>query len=250
MKTQNFIYNTLTENEKQAANYLYNYYVNNKNYDLLHLKEYTFIILQNNYDETLTKRSYNKIFKMFENTLNNPNFKYYDGMIQLSENRTLWQINNNKIDSEYYENLVNYYLQLFENETNVKIFQEGRNGRHIVIENNAKNFINYSELQQIQANFENELINQCNKIKPCYTINKNKFMDYVKNTFTINNTTYLLIDSLFNYLSKNNTSYETFYYNDSEIYINIFLHDLINILNDSNIDITINELFKNDILEA
>lgn len=76
----------------------------------------------------------------------------------------------------------------------------------------------------------------------------NEVTNYIKNNFNINNTTYLLIDSIINYLQKNNSSYETYYYINDEVYIPCYIVDLISILNDSNIDVSIDELLKNNIL--
>lgn len=90
-----------------------------------------------------------------------------------------------------------------------------------------------------------------------YDFNKNDILEYIKNNFNISVTSYLLIDSLFDYLLKqNNFTLEshTIEYNKNNLvksetfYTYKYLFDFIEILNSSNIDVSIMELIINKVL--
>lgn len=93
--------------------------------------------------------------------------------------------------------------------------------------------------------------------KHYYDFNKNDILEYIKNNFTISVISYLLIDSLFDYLLKqNNFTLEshTIEFNKNNMiksetfYTYKYLFDFIEILNNSNIDASINELIVNKVL--
>ena len=89
-------------------------------------------------------------------------------------------------------------------------------------------------------------------MKKYYKLNKEKFLNYIQKNFNIDKTSYLLIECITNYFINSVKNYESFYYNDieKEIYLQIFINDLISILNNCDIDITILELLKNDVIEV
>lgn len=86
--------------------------------------------------------------------------------------------------------------------------------------------------------------------KKVLVLNKEKFLNYIKESFSnINVSLFLLIDNLIEFLKKqNNHTLESYFLLNEKFYINKYILDLIELLNNSNIDISINELIINKIL--
>lgn len=77
---------------------------------------------------------------------------------------------------------------------------------------------------------------------------KENLLNYVSNNFNVNVTTIRLIDSIYSYFEDIYTSLNVITYKEKRIKINEFIYTIIHILNDANIDITIEELLDNNIL--
>ena len=82
-----------------------------------------------------------------------------------------------------------------------------------------------------------------------YRFNDNNFIEYLQKTFSINNTTIMLCDSVREYLQKQFTNLQSAYNKNERVYIPMFVYDLVDILNNASIDIIYQELFDNNILE-
>lgn len=78
---------------------------------------------------------------------------------------------------------------------------------------------------------------------------KEKIITYIKNNFNVDITTICLVDSIYDYLYNNSYSLCVITYNDNKIAIHNFLYDFLNILNDSRIDLTMQELLDNNLIE-
>lgn len=79
--------------------------------------------------------------------------------IQLSDNRTLWDINiTDDFDDEDYSFVVNQFAEKFEAETGVKVYLLGRSGRHICVDISYENALQFDELCKVQRRYEKELI--------------------------------------------------------------------------------------------
>jgi len=160
MKKKNTKLIELTYNERELAKYIYDKYITTANYGrttYFEIDDDTFAELKEYYDSDLKKWTYNKIVKLFNKTLENENFRYYENEIQLDENHNLFEINVD-IDEELYWFYADNYLETFEEEFGIKIGYNGRGGRHIVIENNVDNFINYTTLQEYYKDLRNDFI--------------------------------------------------------------------------------------------
>ena len=99
------------------------------------------------------------------------NAKFYDDgrrvYIELSDNHTLWDINGENFDDEYYAEsyyteLVNEAAQNFEIETGVRPLLLGRSGRHVCVEYTLKNLENYDFLVRTQRALEEGVIDEMN----------------------------------------------------------------------------------------
>lgn len=157
MKNKNTKLIELTYNERELAKYIYDKYIRTANYG----RGDTFAELKEYYDSDLKKWTYNKIVKLFNKTFENENFCYYGNEIQLDENYNLFEINVD-IDGELYWFYADNYLKTFEEKFGIKIGCNGRGGRHIVIENNVDNFINYTTLQEYYEDLRNDFISFIN----------------------------------------------------------------------------------------
>lgn len=78
---------------------------------------------------------------------------------------------------------------------------------------------------------------------------KEKIITYIKNNFNVDITTICLIENIYDYLYNNSYSLCVITYNDNKIAIHNFLYDFLNILNDSRIDLTMQELLDNNLIE-
>ena len=78
---------------------------------------------------------------------------------------------------------------------------------------------------------------------------KEKIITYIKNNFNVDITTICLVDSIYDYLYNNSYSLCVITYNDNKIAIHNFLYDFLNILSDSRIDLTMQELLDNNLIE-
>lgn len=96
-------------------------------------------------------------YELKENCLN-----YYEDMLELNDNHTLWEITK-EISPEEYFIKVNEKLHEFESITGIEVFIEGRSGRHICIEDTLENAYRLNELKILQEKLEHELIEEINR---------------------------------------------------------------------------------------
>ena len=88
--------------------------------------------------------------------------------IQLSDNHTIHSIdipdsyNEGEVDQIYWER-VDEMCERFEEVTGVDLYLLGRSGRHVCVNYDIDNFINYDELCRIQTALEEELIDSFNR---------------------------------------------------------------------------------------
>lgn len=93
--------------------------------------------------------------------------KFYVGdngaSLELNDNHTLWDINapdeyKGEFDYDYYQYLVEQALDDFEERTGVEVHQDGRMGRHIVVDITFDNMTRFDELKAIQEELEADVI--------------------------------------------------------------------------------------------
>lgn len=130
------------------------------------------------YIADVTGREYNKIKQMVTTAIGNvaDHLYSYDRYgkenIELSDRATIAYLYGNidNVDPEEtqhtFEGLRDQAFKNFEEETGVEIFQDGRSGRHIVVENNFDNAYNYDKLCAIQSKWEDWLIDEFAKAYP------------------------------------------------------------------------------------
>lgn len=83
-----------------------------------------------------------------------------------------------------------------------------------------------------------------------YTLNIEKLINYIKKNFSeINYINRKLIQAIADYLKYSNCSLTGVYFQGEKIYVESFLYDFLSMLNDSDIDISLQELIENNILE-
>lgn len=133
---------------------------------------------QMEYIADVTGREYNQIKKMVATAIENVadhlyNYdRYGKENIELSDRATIAQLYGNidNVDPEEtqhtFENLRDQAFKNFEDETGVEIFQDGRSGRHIVVENNFDNAYNYNKLCAAQEKWEDWVIDEFAKAYP------------------------------------------------------------------------------------
>lgn len=91
--------------------------------------------------------------------------------IELSDNHTLWKIDNDKFPSDDYASdeyttQVQAALEAFKDDTGVEIYCLGRSGRHVCVDLNYQNALNYSELVGKQQELEQSVIDGMNSWEP------------------------------------------------------------------------------------
>ena len=114
--------------------------------------------INEDYDK-VSKRELNEVIELFKETGNNEEFKLYNGSIQLSDDRVIWEINR-EMDPEDYWYTVRIYAEDFEAETGVEIELDGRMQRHVVVENNYKNYINFTALRNYEQYLQDKMVEE------------------------------------------------------------------------------------------
>ena len=114
--------------------------------------------------EDATQEDVDKISKQLEDLITNARFYKEDGelYIQLNDNRTLYDIDNDNVDEQLYNELLEPYFDAFEQDTGVQLYQAGRSGRHIVVKFNLENLENYDALKAEQEKQEQAFIEEVN----------------------------------------------------------------------------------------
>ena len=78
---------------------------------------------------------------------------------------------------------------------------------------------------------------------------KERIIEYIKDNFNVDITTIRLIDSLYDYLDNHNYSKDIINYKNKRVIVNSFLYDLISLLDNSTIDLTMEELLDNNLVD-
>lgn len=91
--------------------------------------------------------------------------------IELSDNHTLWNIENDKFPSDdsaadEYNSQAEAAFETFKDETGVDLLALGRSGRHICVDLNYENALKYSELVGKQQELEKQVIDAMNSWEP------------------------------------------------------------------------------------
>lgn len=91
--------------------------------------------------------------------------------IELSDNHTLWNIENNKFPSDdsaadEYNAQAEAAFETFKDETGVDLLALGRSGRHICVELNYANALKYSEFVGKQQELEKQVVDAMNSWEP------------------------------------------------------------------------------------
>ena len=140
----------------------------------------------NDYIMSIDKKSFDEAVEKIRNALNN--IKLYndsDGTgvyLELSDNHTMYDLNDNGKSEEEWYSIVKSKEVEFENETDVPLKFLGRSARHVCVDLNLENIIDYDKLKEVQERLEDEAVKEFNNIKESA---KNKFVpkqmdDYIK----------------------------------------------------------------------
>lgn len=140
----------------------------------------------NDYIMSVDKKNFDEAVEKIKNALNN--IKLYndsDGSgvyLELSDNHTMYDLNDNGKSEEEWYSIVKSKEVEFENETDVPLKFLGRSGRHVCVDLNLENIINYDKLKEVQERLEDEAVAEFNSINES---TQNKFVpkqmdDYIK----------------------------------------------------------------------
>lgn len=120
-------------------------------------------------DDTISDQEYKTLVDTYLNAIKD--IKVYEGMLELSDDHTMWRIDA-PIDEVEYNDVVDRYTKKFEDENNVEIVALGRSGRHICVEATLENILRYNDLKDsmettiddmvsyINHNFTNESVDE------------------------------------------------------------------------------------------
>jgi len=78
---------------------------------------------------------------------------------------------------------------------------------------------------------------------------REKIINYIKNNFNVDLTTICIIENIYDYLYNHSYSLCIITYNDNKIAIHNFLYDFLEILENSRIDLTMQELLDNNLID-
>lgn len=124
------------------------------------------------YIADVTPKEYKIIKQKVTQAINNVADNFYNGYIELSNNATINELRGNFDDvdpdqvMQEYSSIVNSAFAQFEADTGVEIWQDGRMGRHIIVEDNFNNAYNYNDLCNKQEELEEWVIDELEKAYP------------------------------------------------------------------------------------
>lgn len=87
-------------------------------------------------------------------------------LLELHCNHTLWQVKNENLTDDDYIFMVECCVNDFKVMTGTDLILTGRSGRHVCIEDNKRNQLNYWRYKKIAKDLENDLIKWANEFKP------------------------------------------------------------------------------------
>lgn len=120
----------------------------------------------NDYIMDTDKKSFDEAVEKLKNALNN--VKLYndsDGSgiyLELSDNHTMYDLNDNGKSVEEWYSIIDSKSVEFENETDAPLKFLGRSGRHVCVDLNLTNIINYNKLKEVQERLEKEAVAEFN----------------------------------------------------------------------------------------
>lgn len=116
------------------------------------------------YDDTISKEQYNQCYNYIKDLAHSIKYYEFEGItyIQLSDNKTLNEITVDNLDIDYYVAVVASYLDKFKQQTGVDVYQAGRMGKHICVDNTLSNAQRYEELQDKLLELEKDMIDFIN----------------------------------------------------------------------------------------
>jgi hypothetical protein len=111
------------------------------------------------YDELV--KTIKRTLELYEESKNHLYRSDHRVYLELSDNRTMWEINSDIDEDEYY-NIVENACNKFLARTEVEIYRLGRSGRHICVDYTYDNVVKYDELCKVQQALEKEVVDRCN----------------------------------------------------------------------------------------
>lgn len=129
---------------------------------------------QMEYIADVTGREYNKIKQMVAKAIENVADNFYGDYIEINDNATKLDIHIDNINTdelsdgdyeiidEHYQELVNEALEKLQEFTLGEVYQDGRSGRHIVMEDNFYNAYHYDEIREKQEELEQWVLDTLN----------------------------------------------------------------------------------------
>lgn len=113
-----------------------------------------------NLDDFDIKKLEQTVKEVFD-LLNSPAIKRYGDKLELSDNRTMWNIDapmQDETDYYVYSDIVNEAIDMFKDQEGIDLGVEGRSGRHITVEDTYDNAKNYFELCDKVQDYEDWVI--------------------------------------------------------------------------------------------
>lgn len=114
---------------------------------------------------TVDKETLDKAIELLTKLISSVKFYVGDNgaSLELNDNHTLWDINapdgyEGEFDIENYQYLVDQALDDFVEITGVEAYQDGRMGRHIVVDVTFDNMLRFDELKEVQEKLEADVI--------------------------------------------------------------------------------------------
>lgn len=149
------------------------YYFNQDCQDNGNLDEIDYVDILNDYtdNEAEAKRVESLIHDAWKIIKDHIYYSDHRKYIELSDNHTLWNIENDKFPSDdsaadEYNAQAEAAFETFKDETGVDLLALGRSGRHICVELNYANALKYSEFVGKQQELEKTVIDAMNNWEP------------------------------------------------------------------------------------
>lgn len=150
------------EKERALAEWIYaEYPPSYDRYGNVHYDIPTYDTVVEDFDERISRKQYEKVRSALINAIESVN--YYESYLEISDAPILNYIQSSRLSQEAWNDIRDKYLKNFEDITGVEVWLEGRNDRHVVVDDTIENLFAFTQLQSTLKKLQDEMIEEVNQ---------------------------------------------------------------------------------------
>lgn len=150
------------EKERALAEWIYaEYPPSYDRYGNVHYDIPTYDTVVEDFDERISRKQYEKVRSALINAIESVN--YYESYLEISDAPILNYTQSSRLSQEAWNDIRDKYLKNFEDITGVEVWLEGRNDRHVVVDDTIENLFAFTQLQGTLKKLQDEMIEEVNQ---------------------------------------------------------------------------------------